>query len=373
MLEITALTRRFGPATVLDDVTLAVPEGKVACLVGPSGCGKSTLLRLVAGLDLPDAGEIRLGGRLISSPGWALEARHRRLNMVFQDYALWPHMRVAEIVGYGLRHLPRAERAARVQAQLERMRIAPLAARLPAQISGGQQQRVAIARALATDPDLLLLDEPLSNLDVQLRHALRIEFAELFAGVGKTVLYVTHDPLEAASFADILVVMNAGRIEQAGPPEALFARPRSAWIATLAGYDTEVTGTLASRDAAGATIAVAGQNLRLPAAALAGSLSPGQPVRVMLRAAALDVDPAEGAELRGRVLTALFEGRDWRVALDIGGQSVTVMARSRLPAGSAAGLRLTPDAAVAFPAGRAEPAPAPAPGPEPKPEPEPQA
>jgi ABC-type Fe3+/spermidine/putrescine transport system ATPase subunit len=360
MLEIAGLTRRFGPTTVLDDVSLAVPEGQVACLVGPSGCGKSTLLRLVAGLDLADAGEIRLGGRLISSPGWALEARHRRLNMVFQDYALWPHMRVAEIVGYGLRHLSRADRAARVEAQLERMRIAPLAQRLPAQISGGQQQRVAIARALATDPDLLLLDEPLSNLDVQLRHALRIEFAELFAKVGKTVLYVTHDPLEACSFADILVVMNAGQIEQAGPPETLFARPRSAWIATLAGYDTEVAGTLVCLNDEGATIAVADQSLRLPATSLAGALAPGASVRVMLRAAALRVGPAEGADLRGRVTTALFEGRDWRVALDIGGQNVAVLAPERLEAGSAAGLRLPQGAAVVFPAGaasgRAEPA-----------------
>ncbi len=361
MLQIEALGRSFGTTAALSDISLEVPEGKVACLVGPSGCGKSTLLRLVAGLDLPDAGEIRLGGRVLSSPGWALEARHRRLNMVFQDYALWPHMRVAEIVGYGLRHLPRAERIARVAALLERMRIAPLARRLPAQISGGQQQRVAIARALATDPDLLLLDEPLSNLDVQLRHALRIEFAELFAAVGKTVLYVTHDPLEACSFADILVVMQAGRIEQAGPPEALFARPRSAWIATLAGYDTEVAGVLHRLDGTEAVIGVGDQTLRMPATALAGPIATGQPLRVMMRAAALALGPVEGADLAGRVTTSLFEGRDWRVAIDLAGQQLAVMAPQRVAPGTAAGLHLQPDAAVVFPDGPATgPATAPA-------------
>lgn len=349
MLQIASLTRRFGTATALSGISLEVAEGQVTCLVGPSGCGKSTLLRLVAGLDLPDSGEIRLGGRLLSSPGWALEARHRRLNMVFQDYALWPHMRVAEIVGYGLRHLPRAERTARVQGLMERMRIAPLARRLPAQISGGQQQRVAIARALATDPDLLLLDEPLSNLDVQLRHALRLEFAELFASVGKTVLYVTHDPLEACSFADVLVVMNAGRIEQAGPPEALFARPRSAWIAALAGYDTQVDGVLQGLDeATGAAIGIAGQTLCLPATALAGPVAPGQAVRVVLRAAGVTVGPADGADLCGRVTTSLFEGRDWRVAIDLGGQDLAVMVPRRLAPGTVAGVRLQADAAVVF-------------------------
>jgi len=352
MLTITGLTRRFGAQTVLHDINLSVPEGRVACLVGPSGCGKSTILRLVAGLDVPDDGEIRIGDRLLSAPGWALEPRKRRLNMVFQDYALWPHMSVAQIVGYGLRHLSRAERDARVGLLLDQMQIAALAGRLPAQISGGQQQRVAIARALATDPEVLLLDEPLSNLDVQLRLEMRLEFARLFAEVGKTVLYVTHDPLEACSFADLLVVMKAGRIEQGGPPEALFARPGSAWIATLAGFETRLTGRMGPRNGPDtAVVQVAGQALRVPVGVLREGIDPEGAVTVMLRPAGLALSAPMDGGLAGTVTGALFEGRDWRVTLDIGGQAVAVMTDRRLHPGEVAGLILAPDAAVVFPGG----------------------
>jgi putative spermidine/putrescine transport system ATP-binding protein len=354
MLTIRGLTRRFATQTILHGIDLSVPEGAVACLVGPSGCGKSTILRLVAGLDVPDGGEIRIGPRLLSAPGWALEPRKRRLNMVFQDYALWPHMTVAQIVGYGLRHLTRAGRDARVSSLLDQMQIMALADRLPAQISGGQQQRVAIARALATDPEVLLLDEPLSNLDVQLRLEMRLEFARLFAEVGKTVLYVTHDPLEACSFADLLVVMKAGRVEQAGPPEALFARPGSAWIATLAGYETRLTGHMGHRNGTDcADILVSGQALCVPLEVLRAGIAPQDAVTVMLRPAALRLTEPVPGSLAGTVTGALFEGRDWRVTLDIGGQTVSVMSGQRLRPGEIAGLSLASDAAVVFPEGAA--------------------
>lgn len=354
MLTITGLTRRFADQTILHGINLTVPEGAVACLVGPSGCGKSTILRLVAGLDVPDAGEIRIGGNLLSAPGWALEPQKRRLNMVFQDYALWPHMTVAQIVGYGLRHLGRTERAERVSGLLDQMQISALADRLPAQISGGQQQRVAIARALATDPDVLLLDEPLSNLDVQLRLEMRLEFARLFAEVGKTVLYVTHDPLEACSFADLLVVMNAGQIEQAGPPETLFTHPGSSWIATLAGFETRLSGQMTglnSADCAG--IDIAGQIMHVPLDGLRDGIAQQADVLIMLRPAALRLtDPTSGA-LTGTVTGALFEGRDWRVTLDIGGQSLSVMSDQRMKPGEIAGVSFARDAAVVFPVGTA--------------------
>lgn len=354
MLTITGLTRRFATQTVLHGIDLSVPEGRVACVVGPSGCGKSTVLRLVAGLDVPDDGEIRIGEQLLSSRGWALEPRKRRLNMVFQDYALWPHMTVSRIVGYGLQHLMRGEREARVTRLLDQMQIAALADRLPAQISGGQQQRVAIARALATDPEVLLLDEPLSNLDVQLRLEMRLEFARLFAEVGKTVLYVTHDPLEACSFADMLVVMKSGRIEQAGPPEAMFARPGSVWIATLAGFETRLTGRMGPlNDPMTAEVLVAGQALRVPASALRDGIAPQGEVTVMLRPTALTLSDAAEGGLAGTVTGALFEGRDWRVTLDIGGQSVAVMTERRLHLGEVATLNIADDAAVVFPGGAA--------------------
>ena len=352
MLSVDNLTRRFGAHTVLDGFSLDVPAGSVACLVGPSGCGKSTLLRLVAGLDRPDSGEIRVRDTVISAPGWALEPHKRRLNMVFQDYALWPHMKVRRIVGYGLDRLPAAEREARVSALLDQLQIGALGDRLPSQISGGQQQRVAIARALATDPDILLLDEPLSNLDVQLRVEMRKEFSTLFRSVGKTVLYVTHDPLEAASFADILVVMNRGAIEQMGSPEALFAAPQSAWIATLAGYETRMEGEITGEAGAdGWTVSIGGQPVRVPKTPDGASPRDGR-VLVMLHPAHVALGASAGANgnhLTGTVAHALFEGHGWRVVLDIGGQSLSMLRETRMAVGESVTIGFPPESAVVFP------------------------
>ncbi len=354
MLGIDNVVRRFGRQTVLNRVSLEVPTGKVACLVGPSGCGKSTLLRLVAGLDRPDDGQVRLRGTVISSAGWALEAHKRGLNMVFQDYALWPHMTVERIIGYGLKKLGAAERDARVKSLLDLMQIAPLAGRLPSQISGGQQQRVAIARALATDPDLLLLDEPLSNLDVQLRLEMRKEFSELFKRVGKTVLYVTHDPLEACSFADMLVVMKSGEIEQVGSPETLFAAPRSRWIATLAGFETRMEGKVIEADPEGRwSVLVGDQRITVPQPAGIDPAYRGA-VTVMLHPASIDMGDG-GAKpdtntLAGTVTHCLYEGRLWRTVLDVVGGSLSLMSPARLAVGGTARISFRPDAVVVFPA-----------------------
>lgn len=349
MLSITALTRQFAGLTVLDQFALEVPTGKVACLVGPSGCGKSTILRLVAGIDTPDGGDIRLGDRHLSGPGWALEPRRRGLNMVFQDYALWPHMRVAEIVGYGLRHLSRADREAKVRALLDRLRISALSDRLPSQISGGQQQRVAIARALATDPELLLFDEPLSNLDVQLRIEMRMEFADLFAEVGKTVLYVTHDPLEACSFADTLVVMQKGQIVQSGAPDTLFLRPRSVWISTLAGYDTRLPARLVERAGERALVDIEGQRLWVLAPDPGMTLAAGDAATVMLHPAAAVIDPAPGTpQLTGTVVRALFEGREWRITIALGGAKATVLSPVRIAPGTELSIGVPEGAALVF-------------------------
>lgn len=356
MLHIENLERRFGSHHALKGVSLEVPSGKVACIVGPSGCGKSTLLRLVAGLDRPDGGTIRLGEKALSAPGWSLEPHRRGLNMVFQDYALWPHMRVEKIVGYGLKHLGDAERKRRVRKLLDLLQISALAHRLPSQISGGQQQRVAIARALATDPDILLLDEPLSNLDVQLRLEMRKEFSSLFGAVGKSVLYVTHDPLEAASFADLLVVMNAGRIEQMGAPEELFAAPRSAWIATLAGFDTAVDAVVTDGTST-QTLALDVHGQRFELAGLAtqhmSATTPGSPVTVMIAsnsvAVAISSEPRAGyCRLRGRVTHSLFEGRSWRTVLDVSGNSISAVTQAKAEIGTLLDIEFPATAALAF-------------------------
>lgn len=349
MLAIDQLTRQFGDQIVLNRVSLEVPEGGVVCLVGPSGCGKSTILRLVAGLDRPDDGEIRLGDKVLSSRGWALEPHRRGLNMVFQDYALWPHMPVHRIVGYGLNHLVRHERDKKVTELLGLMQIGHLADRLPSQISGGQQQRVAIARALATDPAILLLDEPLSNLDVQLRIEMRKEFSTLFSAVGKTVLYVTHDPLEACSFADTLVVMNKGGIEQQGSPEALFAQPSSQWVATLAGYETQLDGRFkASCENGNARIEIAGQTIEV--AAPPGQFVEGDTLSVMIRPEAVSLEPGGVAtnRLSGLVTHCLFEGRHWRIIIDIAGQALSLSSPERIQVGQRAAIDLDPSCVVAF-------------------------
>lgn len=327
MLEIMNISRHYGKNTVLDNLSLTVPEGKVACLVGPSGCGKSSILRLVAGLDRLDAGEIRLRAQTISTPAKIVEPQRRGLNMVFQDYALWPHMSVERIIGYGLNRYEKAVRAKRVNHLLHTMQIEHLAKRLPSQISGGQQQRVAIARALATDPSLLLFDEPLSNLDVQLRLEMRREFARLFRDLGKTVLYVTHDPLEASSFADILVVLKQGRIEQIGDPQELFSRPQSKWIAGLAGFDNRIAAQIVgSTNGDMLLIRTGSQDITLPTSAKVNSGYSGEAV-LMLRPEATAVDVSASGEpghfrLNGKVLQSLFEGGRWRVEVDLGNETI---------------------------------------------------
>jgi iron(III) transport system ATP-binding protein len=236
-LEFRALSRRFGDVVAVDGIDLTVGHGLLCCLLGPSGCGKTTTLRLVAGFLAPDGGEIRVGGKVLSGPGHALAPERRRMSMIFQSYALWPHMTVFDNVAYSLR-LRRAERdaiQAKVGAFLKVIKLDELADRYPGELSGGQQQRVALARALIVEPEILLLDEPLSNLDANLREEMRFELRRLHDRYRYTTLYVTHDQSEAMSTADMIVVMNRGRIEQAGTPQDIYERPASEFVARFIG------------------------------------------------------------------------------------------------------------------------------------------
>ncbi len=234
------LSKAFGPVQALRDVTLGVARGETLALLGPSGCGKSTALRCVAGLERPDAGRVRVGGRDVT--GEAPEARH--LGLVFQDYALFPHLSVLDNVAYGprVRGLRRAEAEARVREALELVNLPDLTGRRPAQLSGGQQQRVALARALATHSPLLLLDEPLSNLDEQLRAELRVDLRALFHRLDAGVLLVTHDQREALALADRVAVMRAGEVVQVGAAAEVFARPATAWVAAFLGWANVLPG-----------------------------------------------------------------------------------------------------------------------------------
>jgi len=223
-LTLDRVTKSFGGARALDDVTLAVEDGEFLAILGPSGCGKTTLLRLVAGFEMVSEGEIAIGAEILSAPGRHAPPEHRRMGIVFQSYALWPHMSVAENVAYALKvkGMERAERGQRVGAALRSVGLDGFADRRPASLSGGQRQRVALARCLAMEPALVLLDEPLSNLDAHLRAAMHAEFAAFHRRMRTTMIYITHDQAEAMALADRIAVMDKGRLLQAAAPSTLF-------------------------------------------------------------------------------------------------------------------------------------------------------
>ena len=227
------LTRRFGVTAAVDRVSLSVPDGAIVAILGPSGCGKTTFLRLLAGLETPDGGTIRIGAADVT----LLPPERRGLGMMFQSYALFPHMTVAENIGFPLKMRRIDSRAAqtRVADALRLVRMEGFADRYPRQLSGGQQQRVAIARAIIADPPVLLLDEPLSNLDAQLRKEMQVELIELHRKIGLTTVLVTHDQEEALSLAGLVVLMRAGRIEQIGAPQDIYRHPQTAFAASFIG------------------------------------------------------------------------------------------------------------------------------------------
>jgi len=242
------LSCRFGSVTAVDDISLELAPGEFVSLLGPSGCGKTTTLRLIAGFLPPSGGTIEMDGDPISSPASALPPEKRNMSMIFQSYAIWPNMTVAQNVAFGLevRRLARAEIRARVGHILDVVRLAPFRDRYPAELSGGQQQRVALARAIVVQPAVLLLDEPLSNLDANLREEMRYEIRRLHDEFHITTVYVTHDQAEAMVTSDRIAVMNQGRIEQVDEPRALYARPRTRFVAGFIGrtnfLDGEVHG-----------------------------------------------------------------------------------------------------------------------------------
>jgi multiple sugar transport system ATP-binding protein len=232
-VELTEVSKRYGAVTVIDGLSLRVEPGEFVVFLGPSGCGKSTLLRMVAGLESVDGGEIRIGDRRVDR----LPPGERGVAMVFQHYALYPHMTVRANMAFGLRNqrVPEAEIEQRVATAAQSLEIGELLDRRPGQLSGGQRQRVAIARAIVKQPEVFLLDEPLSNLDAALRGRTRIELAQLHHRLGTTMIFVTHDQVEAMTLADRIVVLNGGRVEQVGTPMEIYRRPRTEFVATFVG------------------------------------------------------------------------------------------------------------------------------------------
>jgi len=311
-LSVRRVSRRFGAFTALDGVSLDVAQGEFVCLLGPSGCGKTTLLRIIAGLEAYDGGQIVAGGRDISN----LPPRERDYGIVFQSYALFPNLTVAQNVGYGLdsSNGNRARMQGRVSEMLALVGLAGSEAKYPSQLSGGQQQRVALARALAPAPSLLLLDEPMSALDAQVREHLRIELRRLQRKLNVTTLMVTHDQDEAMAMADRIAVMSNGRIEQTGSPAEIYSRPATGFVAGFVGQ----ANWLPLERAEDGTPTLAGQPLLLdPAFADGGSMQG----RLFCRPEAVTLHPDDDAPNRhlARVVDQIYLGSRTRVTLSIDG------------------------------------------------------
>ncbi len=284
-ITISSLTKRFGPTTAVDNVSLTINPGELFFLLGPSGCGKTTILRMLAGFTEPTQGSIHFADRDVTR----LPPEKRRVGMVFQSYALWPHMTVLENVEFGLRQrkLPRPERRQRAAEALSLVQMDQYAQRKPAQLSGGQQQRVALARALAVQPDVLLLDEPLSNLDAKLRHDMRAEIRRLCRATSITTVYVTHDQKEALSLADRLAVMRQGRIEQLAPPREMYQAPTSTFVAEFLGAANLIPATIRSHTTTHTLLDSPLGQLHATASPSHSNLQPGAKVTALIRPEAI--------------------------------------------------------------------------------------
>jgi ABC-type Fe3+/spermidine/putrescine transport system ATPase subunit len=317
-ISVENLTKRFGPLAVVSEVSLSIEEGEMFTLLGPSGCGKTTLLRLVAGFYVPDGGEIRFDDRVVN----AVPPHERGIGMVFQNYALWPHMTVSENVSYGLklRKVSRTEIAERVRGVLHKVGLTGLGDRYPGQLSGGQQQRVALARALVLNPQILLLDEPLSNLDAKIRVQVRAEIRKLQKELGITTIYVTHDQEEALTLSDRIAVFNQGKVFQIGPPKALYERPANRFVADFIGINNLVDGTVRAiegplRDvrvetAVGEISAIYDERLRV-----------GDRCVICIRPENAAVDGQSGGErnhFKGKISFAAYLGNTLRYDVDLG-------------------------------------------------------
>ncbi len=311
-LVLRNVSRTFGDVTAVDDFSLALAQGEFVSLLGPSGCGKTTTLRMIAGFLDPTRGTIEMDGEVISAPGSSLPPEKRGMSMIFQSYAIWPNMTVAANVAFGLqvRRLPRAEVQARVEQILDVVQMRPLRDRYPAELSGGQQQRVALARAIVVQPSVLLLDEPLSNLDANLREEMRYEIRRLHDEFRITTVYVTHDQAEAMVTSDRIAVMHQGRIEQVDAPRALYARPRTRFVAGFIGRTNFLAGEVRDGE-------VAFDRFAIPLGQFEGGAALSGPVAFSLRPQSIRLlrqPPAAAAGTRvlpGRVLRRAYLGEHW--------------------------------------------------------------
>ncbi len=333
LIKITGLSKTFGQTKALDDVSLEIDKGKVLTLLGPSGCGKSTTLRIVAGLEKPDTGEIRIGGKQILSirDGINLPPEKRNMGLVFQSYAIWPHMTVEQNVAYPLklRGMARSEIKRRVGEALNTVDLVAQSSRDAPKLSGGQQQRVALARALVYEPQVLLLDEPLSNLDVKLREQMRFELKLLQSRLNLTLIYVTHDQAEALSLSDQIAVMSNGRVEQFGRPRELYEHPKTEFVRDFLGKTITLPAQLEGRTRTETIIKLDGNPVRLVCRdnGQRPQLSTGSDVLIAIRperVALVKSATTETNHVPGRIEAVLYQGERTECLVAVGDTMLTV-------------------------------------------------
>ena len=326
-LNLIGLGRRFGSFDAVQDVSLSLAEGELVSLLGPSGCGKTTTLRMIAGFIRPTAGTIEVNGAVISAPDHAVPPEKRGMSMIFQSYAIWPNMTVGENVAFGLklRKLSAADIKRRLDKILEVVQLGALKDRYPAELSGGQQQRVALARAIVIEPEVLLLDEPLSNLDANLREEMRSEIRRLHDAFRITTVYVTHDQAEAMVISDRIVVMNHGRIEQVDDPVSMYNRPKTRFVAGFIGRTNFIDGKLD-----GGMIGFDGFALRADLAPDAASLTAQASFSVRPQTIAIHrtapSDPTTGWWIKGRIIERAYLGEAWDYLVQPEGSSLRLRA-----------------------------------------------
>jgi ABC-type Fe3+/spermidine/putrescine transport system ATPase subunit len=354
-IAVENLTKRFGALAAVSGVSLSIEEGEMFTLLGPSGCGKTTLLRLLAGFYAADEGEIRFGDRVVND----VPPHERGIGMVFQNYALWPHMTVSENVAYGLklRKVSSSDMAARVDGVLAKVGLTGLGDRYPGQLSGGQQQRVALARALVLNPQMLMLDEPLSNLDAKIRVQVRAEIRKLQKELGITAVYVTHDQEEALAMSDRIAVFNLGKVCQVGPPKALYERPASRFVADFIGINNFVEGTVRSVEGPALQAETA---FGVLSAIHDATLRAGDRCLICMRPENIVLDGASGAErnhFKGKIAFAAYLGNTLRYDVDLGGGVIFTVDigdpwhHEQLPIGAPVALSCPVGSTLAIPAG----------------------
>jgi iron(III) transport system ATP-binding protein len=310
-LEAISMSKSFGGKCVIDDLSFSLETGAIGCLLGESGCGKTTVLRLIAGFEQPQAGRIAINGKVVSSPGHSVPPQDRQLGMVFQDYALFPHLSVRENIAFGIRKLSGNSQRCRIMEMVELVGLSDEAEKFPHELSGGQQQRVALGRALAPKPDLLLLDEPFSNLDVALRERLSAEVGNILRSQGISALLVTHNQNEAFAMADVIGVMNMGRLEQWDTAHNLYHRPQNQYVADFVGEGVLISGVVRSEDEVETRLGTLNGRFSYPC-------RNGCPARVLIRPE--DIVQDDGSPLKAEILRKDFRGANILYTLELEGK-----------------------------------------------------